>query len=222
VFGRFHEPLFHPMTKPILPPPAPSPPKLAIVPPAVHPLAQIGPRAWMAVAGISAVGAVIGAGMGLRWHQSEFFIWLVVALVLTSAVRVGWRVVRGGRAAGHVRRRTRSMVRRLGGGAYGVVGLATWLYLEAQTLAGDVGKAAGVMDFVEQKSFSWLIGFSVDSVLNAVWAGIWPIYWFKDHPLVIGLVFALAWGGSGVVSRWTARPAASSQVDASHQATRAA
>jgi hypothetical protein len=169
----------------------------------------------MAVGGIAAVGAAIGAGMGLGWHQSGFFLWLVVAVVLTSAVRVGWRVVRGGRAAGHVRRRTRSMVQRLGSGAYGVVGLATWLFLEAQTLAGDVAKATGLMDFIEQKSFSWLIGFSVDSVLNAVWAGIWPIYWFKDHPLVIGLVFALAWGGSGVVSRWTTRPAAAPGVDPS-------
>jgi hypothetical protein len=173
----------------------------------------------MAVAGIAAVGATIGAGMGLGWHQSELFTWLVVALVLASAVRVGWRVMRGGRAAGHLRRRTRSMVQRLGGGAYGVVGLATWLYLEAQTLAGDVGKATGVMDFIEQKSVSWLIGFSVDSVLNAVWAGIWPIYWFKDHPLVIGLVFALAWGGSGLASRWTSRSAPAPQVDPSHPAT---
>jgi hypothetical protein len=188
----------------------------------MHPLAQIGPRAWIAVAGISAVGAAIGAGMGFGWHNSDFFMWLIVALVLASAVRVGWRVMRGGRAAGHVRRRTRSMVQRLGGGAYGVVGLATWLYLEAQTLAEDVGKATGLMDFVEQKSFSWLIGFSVDSVLNAVWAGIWPIYWFKDHPLVIGLVFALAWGGSGLVSRWTGRPAAEPHVDAMHQGTPAA
>jgi hypothetical protein len=176
----------------------------------------------MAVGGIAAVGAAIGAGMGLGWHQSGFFLWLVVALVLTSAVRVGWRMVRGGRAAGHVRRRTRSMVQQLGGGAYGVIGLATWLFLEAQTLAGDVGKATGVMDFIEQKSFSWLIGFSVDSVLNAVWAGIWPVYWFKDHPLVMGLVFALAWGGSGLASRWATWPAAEPELDTLHQANPAA
>jgi hypothetical protein len=111
------------------------------------------------------------------------------------------------------------MVQRLGGGAYGVVGLATWLYLEAQTLAGDVGKATGLMDFIEQKPVSWLIGFSVDSVLNAVWAGIWPIYWFKDHPLVIGLVFALAWGASGLASHWTTRPAAEPELDTVHQET---
>ncbi|HEY0025726.1 MAG TPA: hypothetical protein VGB24_22755 [Longimicrobium sp.] len=176
----------------------------------------------MAVAGISVVGAAMGAGMGLGWHQSEFFLWLVVALVLVSAGPVGWRVLRGGRATGHLRRRTRSMVQQLGGGAYGVVGLATWLYLEAQTLADDVGKATGLMDFIEQKSFSWLIGFSVDSVMNAVWAGIWPIYWFKDHPLVMGLVFALAWGGSGLASRWMGKPAAEPRVDPSHPATPAA
>ncbi len=193
--------------------------ELSIASPAPHPLAQVGPRAWVAVGGIAAVGAAIGAGMGLGWHQAAFFRWLLVALVLSYSVRAGWRMLRGGRAAGHVRRRTRSMVQRLGGGAYGVVGLATWLYLEAQTLADDVARATGLMDFVEQKSFSWLIGFSVDSVLNAVWAGIWPVYWFKDQPLVMGLVFALAWGGSGLVSRWTRRPAAESQVDAMHQAT---
>jgi hypothetical protein len=110
------------------------------------------------------------------------------------------------------------MVQRLGGGAYGVVGLATWLYLEAQTLADDVGRATGPMDFIEQKSFSWLIGFSVDSVMNAVWAGIWPVYWFKDHPLVMGLVFALAWGGSGLAGRWTSKSAAAPQVNPSRQA----
>jgi len=187
--------------------------------PRPHPLARIGPRAWMAVAGIAAVGAAIGAGMGLGWHQSEFFLWLIVALVLTSTIRVGWRVVRGGRAAAHVRRRTRSMVQRLGGGAYGVIGLATWLFLEAQTLADDVGKATGVVDFIEQKSVSWLIGFSVESVMSAVWAGIWPVYWFKDRPLVMGLVFALAWGVSGFASRWTGRPAAEPEVDDVRQAT---
>lgn len=176
-----------------------SPPNLSrIAEPRTHPLAQVEPRAWMAVGGIAAVAAVIGAGMGRGWHQAEFLKWLIVAVVLTSAVRVGWRVVRGGRAAGHVRRRTRSMVQRLGGGAYGVVGLATWLFLEAQTLAGDIGKATGVMDFIEQKSFSWLIGFSVESVMNAVWAGIWPVYWFRDQPLVMGLVFALVWGVASV------------------------
>lgn len=173
--------------------------------PRPHPLAQIGPRAWMAVAGIAAVGAAIGAGMGLGWHQSEFFMWLVVAAVLTSTVRAGWRVLRGGRAAGHVRRRTRSIVQQLGGGAYGVVGLATWLFLEAQTLAEDVGKATGVVDFIEQKSFSWLIGFSVESVMNAVWAGIWPIYWFRDNPVAIGLVFALVWGVASVDRAASAR-----------------
>jgi hypothetical protein len=190
--------------------------------PRPHPLARIGPRAWMAVAGIAAVGAAIGAGMGLGWHQSEFFMWLVIALVLASAGRVGWRVMRGGRATGHLRRRTRSMVQRLGGGAYGIVGLATWLFLEAQTLADEVGKATGLMDFIEQKSFSWLIGFSVESVMNAVWAGIWPVYWFKDQPLVMGLVFALMWGASGMASRWTAPPAAESDADTLHQTTPAA
>ncbi|HZG41813.1 MAG TPA: hypothetical protein VEY93_02545 [Longimicrobium sp.] len=210
------------MTKPMLPPQPPSPPRLSIVSPAPHPLAQVGPRAWMAVAGIAAVGAVIGGGMGRGWHQSQFVMWLIVALVLTSSVRAGWRVLRGGRAAGHVRRRTRSMVQQLGGGAYGVVGLATWLYLEAQTLAEDLGKATGVMDFIEQKSFSWLIGFSVDSVLNAVWAGIWPVYWFMDHPVAIGLVFALVWGASWMDRAASARSGAAPEVDALHPAAPAA
>jgi hypothetical protein len=64
-----------------------------------------------------------------------------------------------------------------GGGFYGAVALIAFAWLEWERLAGFIeflASSPGVQGIVRQ-----LIDFSIDSVLNGLWAFIWPAFFHK-------------------------------------------
>ncbi|HEU0016707.1 MAG TPA: hypothetical protein VFQ45_23695 [Longimicrobium sp.] len=145
--------------------------------------ARFSPRRWVAgtwggavkamaliIAGSTVVG--IAAARGLL--QSPLVPTLIVLAMFAALARYVYRFVRRGRVGRRAGRHARRLVREYGGGTYGAVALGTWLFLEARALAADWGTSTGVWDFLQDRSLTWLLGFSADSILNAVFASIWP------------------------------------------------
>lgn len=64
--------------------------------------------------------------------------------------------------------------RKHGGGYYALLAVGTLLYLEARSLIDSIAGAASVRDFV----VSELMGFVIETLLNALKASWWPVTWF--------------------------------------------
>ena len=141
-------------------------------------------RGWAALGLIAAAGAMIGGALGSGWTAGAGFRAgvMVAAVVITG--RAMWRWVRTPGRRARAGDSLRSRVASFGGGAYGVVGLGFWCLLEAQSLGETVQRATGVQDLVRTGFLSWFWGFSVDSIMNAVWASIWPVYLLSHYGLV--------------------------------------
>lgn len=61
------------------------------------------------------------------------------------------------------------------GGYYGVAALSIFLHAEAIDLIDDLGGLdLGNID-LRRTLIPFLIGFSVDTLMNAIWASIWPV-----------------------------------------------
>lgn len=165
-------------------------------------------RAWMALGGIAAAGSVIGGMLGGGWSAGFGVRAGLMALAAGFAVRAAWTWVRTpgrrARAGDSLRARAASF----GGGAYGIVGLGFWLCFEARSLMDSVQKASGVQDLVRESFLQWIWGFSADSIINAVWASIWPVYVLSRYGLIAA---AAAYGMVKVMDRvreqyWSGEP----------------
>jgi hypothetical protein len=114
--------------------------------------------------------------------------------------------MRGGSRRARLRESALTRVEQYGGGVYGTGAGMTLLVLSAISLREDIAEASGVMDFLRGMTMEWWIGFSGDSIRNAVQAGIWPIHWYADHGLATALgVAAAAWLGDALADRWRQR-----------------
>lgn len=162
-------------------------------------------RTQLAVLGAIVLFAVV-AGVLLAWNPVDP-IWWLTALALYSgcAALLAW-VRRSDRAA-VLRTRIGESVEEFGGGFYGTGGLATFLYLEGLELHSRWAAAPGWGEFLRTLSLEWLIGFSVDSLLNGVQALIWPVHWMRElgpGPALAGA--ALLWLVHAAVARlWSPR-----------------
>jgi len=100
---------------------------------------------------------------------------------------------REGRIAGHVRlareigQRPGKLIeiarewfvrlwRTKGGGYYGFGYVITFIVLEVATLAIDIESSDGVMSFVTAQALQYVIRVSLESLVNAFIALLWPIY----------------------------------------------
>ncbi|HEX8696728.1 MAG TPA: hypothetical protein VF746_30195 [Longimicrobium sp.] len=168
-------------------------------------LARMGRSGWGAFALICGSGAVLGTALGAGVFGSPLMPGLLAAVMLVSGGRALLRWLRAGEARTDIRARTAGLLEKFGGGPYGSVALATWLWLEVGSLRGDWLAARGLWDFLEQLSLQWFFGFGAESLLNAVWAFFWWLYW----PNHVGFLFtflaaALAWGLHALAGRWPA------------------
>lgn len=68
-----------------------------------------------------------------------------------------------------------------GGGLYAVGYASTFLYLEVRTIISELLEADGIIDFLTDQLFDFLIRFATDSIANMVQAFIWfvPVISFK-------------------------------------------
>jgi hypothetical protein len=86
------------------------------------------------------------------------------------------------------------------GGWYPVVAVAYFALAEVDAALARWAASASVESLVRESVVSQLMGFSVDSFMNAVFASLWPIMLVRDHGLVptavlAGAAWALWWLG---------------------------
>lgn len=216
-------------TDPAAPPPAaPDTPRPAAAVQALSPweaMAQVGPRGWMVVGGIAAAAAAIGGMLGAGWHRSPLIPLVLVAVMVVSGARMGWGWLRGRSRRARLREGVLSRVEQYGGGVYGTGAGITLLILTIGSLGEEWAKADGVMDFLRGMSVEWWMGFSADSIQNAVQAGMWPMHWYAEHGWLAALaVGAAAWAGDALADAWRRRepaPPADAGGDAEAEAERA-
>lgn len=148
---------------------------------------------WVLYATVGAVGAGFAVGLlGYGDVVTDVFAKLVLPLMLLHSVvqHVSRREIGAGWLRGAIQRQWAKR----GGGFYGLVALLTFGHLEARTLWGEAQGAwqtwqgapplaehHAFMDFASEQLWGAAIGsllrVSVESILNAVWAGLWPVRW---------------------------------------------
>jgi hypothetical protein len=160
----------------------------------------------MVLGGIAATGAVIGAALGRDVHWSPLVPLVLVAAMTVSAARAGWSWLRAGSRRARLREGLLSRVEEHGGGVYGTGAGITLLILSAASLRDEWARADGALAFLRGMSLDWWMGFSAESIQNAVQAGMWPIHWYAKHGLAAALaVGAAAWAGDALADRWRRR-----------------
>lgn len=169
-------------------------------------LAHVGRRGWLAVGAIAAVGALAGAAMGAGVHESPLIPLVLLAAMAVVTARAGWSWVAGPSRRARVRDSLLGHVEEYGGGVYGTGGAITLLVLSASSVQAEWAAASGMMDFMRGMTLEFWIGFSADSIGNAIQAGMWPLHWYANHGLAAALaVGAAAWAGDAVADHWRNR-----------------
>ncbi|HST57485.1 MAG TPA: hypothetical protein VLK84_02280 [Longimicrobium sp.] len=184
---------------------APAPAPLVASP---HPGAflYLDRRGWMAMAGICAAAVGIGFAMGKDLHRSPLIPVVLAAAMTVSLARAGWGWLRGPARRARLREGALSHVDAYGGGVYGTGAGITLLVLSAASLREEWARAGGWTDFLRGMTWDFWMGFSGESIANAVQAGIWPIDWYTKHGLVAALlVGAAAWAGDALAAGWRRR-----------------
>ena len=93
-----------------------------------------------------------------------------------------------------------------GGGYYGILALITFLILEVRMLWAEWLDADSLESFLTQLGFEALLGFSAESVIHAVWASIWPFYWYTHLGVNAVWLALIAWlvyrAGAVMLGSW--------------------
>ena len=80
-----------------------------------------------------------------------------------------------------------------GGGLYAVGYILTFLFFEAKTVAEEVAESTGIVDFLSNQIFEFVIRFATDSLQNMIKAFMWPVYIVELAPpygaIALGLAF---------------------------------
>jgi hypothetical protein len=174
-------------------PAAAAPPSAPLAPRSgIGALAQMDRRGWMA----------LGAGV----HRSPLVPAVLMAAMVVAGARGTWGWLRGRSRRARLREGVLSRVEQYGGGVYGTGAGITLLVLSAASLQREWAQASGVMDFLRGMTLEFWIGFSGDSIRNAVQAGLWPIHWYSNHGLAAAVaVGAVAWAGDALADAWRRR-----------------
>ncbi len=80
-----------------------------------------------------------------------------------------------GEAGGLLKRSFRTMWMARGGGFYACGFVVTFVILELRTIADEIGAASGFVDFVSEQFLEFLLRVSVQSIVNTVYAALWPL-----------------------------------------------
>ena len=87
-----------------------------------------------------------------------------------------------GKAHGWFRRWFRKIWKVRGGGLYALGYIVTFVWLEVQSLTGDIVGSDGVGDFVTGQVFEFVFRFFSDSIVNMVMAFLWPLRFLEYRP----------------------------------------
>ena len=88
-----------------------------------------------------------------------------------------------------------------GGGFYGLGYVITFVSLEVRSLTGDVSGSGGVEDFITSQFIQFIVRFSFESFLNALFALAWPFYVLRDNPLMGVAVLIAAFAAYRLLAR---------------------
>jgi hypothetical protein len=69
-----------------------------------------------------------------------------------------------------------------GGGFYALGFVATFIYLEVTTIAGEFIESSSIAAFFTEQLVEFVFRFAVDSLINTVYAFMWPVYWVQWQP----------------------------------------
>lgn len=179
-------------------------------------LARMDGRGWTIVAVIATGGAAVGAMLGTGAHRTALFAGVVGAMIAVSAARAAWGWLRGGSRRRRLGEGVLAKVEEYGGGFYGTGAAITLLILSANSMADEWAAADGAWDFLRGMSLEFWIGFSGESIRNAIQAGMWPLHWYSAYGLAAALgVAAAAWVGDAVADAWRRRAQTDGAADAS-------
>jgi hypothetical protein len=95
-----------------------------------------------------------------------------------------------------------------GGGFYGLGYVVTFVWLEIRAISGDIGGGGDIGDIITAQILQYIFRFSLDSLLNAIFAVIWPIYllqWANGFGIVALI-------GAYAVYRYTVHPVLESRI----------
>jgi len=163
-------------------------------------------RALLAVGAIAGTGAVLGAALASGVHRAPMFGAVMVSAMAVCIARSGWGWLRGRGKRRRLRESVLSRVEEYGGGVYGTGAAITLLILSSVSFQEEWTRAGGVMDFLRGMTLEFWLGFSAESIRNAIQAGIWPIHWYTNHGMVATLsVAAAAWAGDALADAWRKR-----------------
>ena len=80
-----------------------------------------------------------------------------------------------------------------GGGLYAVGYILTFLFYEAKTVAEEIAESTGIVDFLSNQIFEFVIRFATDSLQNMIQAFMWPVAIVELFPpygaIALGLAF---------------------------------
>jgi hypothetical protein len=65
--------------------------------------------------------------------------------------------------------------------------------MEVQSLTESFGGSEGIGDFIRSEIIETIITFGLETLLNSLLAGVWPLMWFRW----MGATTALLWAGAG-------------------------
>lgn len=163
-------------------------------------------RGWMVLAGLATAGALLGAAVARDLHRSPLIPVVLASVMVVSLARTGWSWLRGRSRRARLREGLLAHVEAYGGGVYGTGAAITLLVLSAGSLQAEWAQAAGALDFFRGMTLDWWIGFSGESLRNAMEAGMWPLHWYREHGWAGALaVGAAAWAGDALADAWRRR-----------------
>lgn len=97
------------------------------------------------------------------------------------------------RAGGLLKRSLRTMWHARGGGFYACGFVVTFVWLEVQTIAREIAGADGVVSFLSEQLLEFILRFSLQSLLNTVYALIWPALMLERYELTGVALLVIAW-----------------------------
>ena len=78
---------------------------------------------------------------------------------------------------------------KFGGGFYGVLTFITYLHIEIYEVIDFVQSFIGTESLIIKSVLVLFVEFFVDSIINFLYAFLWPVYWFKYLPIGSYLVW---------------------------------
>ncbi|HET6603754.1 MAG TPA: hypothetical protein VFG21_05995 [Xanthomonadaceae bacterium] len=144
------------------------------------------------LAGVAVAGLLcLIVGWAADWFVSLAF--GLYLLTYCGVVAASW--LPPGKLSGRVDDFLDHWIRSVASGFYGLVALSTFVALELGDLYGDLADFSLSRTAFTEFIVPWIIGFSIESMMNMLWSGLWPMRMAGEMGAPSTAVFAaLAWG----------------------------